>query len=239
MKRIAAIILTCTFVLSLAGCSAFENYEIKIVIPAGSEAEMVYSEEEVSPNENQITLWAGAGLGDTTVVLKPVGTGKEDNYIPTYITPGMPVKMDAEEGAWYQIGVSVQNPTEEDITVYVNAKDCTVRRGGNEVPDNLIRYEQGTNEEEGYAYLEYGDKRFVPYCAYEKKYLGDCIGYCDIPAEEYTDASRVYVFELKGYSSDEWIIEMPELDNCSEGMILREINAEDVPEGLVSEYEWN
>ena len=127
MKRITAIILTCTLVLSLVGCSAFENYEIKIVIPAGSKAEMVYSEEEVSPNLNHITLWAGAGLGDTTVVLKPVETGKKDDYIPTYITPGMPVKMDAEKGVWFQIGVSVQNPTEEDITVYVNAKDCTVR----------------------------------------------------------------------------------------------------------------
>ena len=113
---------------------------------------------------------------------------------------------------------------------------------GAKLPDNPIRYEQGINEEEGYAYLEYGDKRFIPYCAYEKKYLGDCIGYCDIFAVEYTDVSRadrVYVFEMKGYSSDEWIIEMQGLDNCNEGMILREINTEIIPEGMTSEYKWN
>lgn len=127
MKRIIAMVLVVFFMLLLAGCGASESHEIKIVIPAGSEADMVYSEEEISPNKSNITLWAGAGLGDTMVVLKPVETGKEGNYIPTYITPGMPVKMDTEKGVWFQIGVSVQNHTEEDITVYVNAKDCTVR----------------------------------------------------------------------------------------------------------------
>lgn len=53
------------------------------------------------------------------------------------------------------------------------------------------------------------------------------------------EASRVYIFELKGFSADEWIIETMALNNCNEGMILREINAIDIPDGLESEYEWN
>ena len=106
-----------------------------------------------------------------------------------------------------------------------------------QLPDNPIVYEQGTNGE--YVYFKYGEKIFVPYCPYESGYLGDCIGYCDIPADDYSDASKVYIFELKGYSSDEWIIETLALENCNEGMIFREVNTTNIPDGLASEYEWN
>ncbi len=39
----------------------------------------------------------------------------------------MPVKIQAPKNAWYRIGVSVDNPTDEDITVYVQARGVTVR----------------------------------------------------------------------------------------------------------------
>lgn len=107
-----------------------------------------------------------------------------------------------------------------------------------ELPDNPKVYEQRQNDEEGYAYLIYEDKIFVPYCPYESKYLGECIGYCDLSDPESAETDRIYICELKGYSSDEWIIDLLDI-NCSEGMILREINAEDIPDGLDSEYEWN
>ena len=107
------------------------------------------------------------------------------------------------------------------------------------LPEDSVVYVMGINEEEGYSYLTEESKIYIPYCAYKKEYQGDCIGYCDIPADEYTEASRVYIFELKGYSSDEWIIETLALDHCNEGMILREVNAVNIPDGLESEYEWN
>lgn len=113
---------------------------------------------------------------------------------------------------------------------------CGMRAG---LPDDPAVYEWGINKEEGHSYMEYGDKIYVPYCPYEARLLGDCIGYCDIPADEYVDASRVYIFELEGYSPGEWIVEMMELNNCREGMIFREVNAQEIPEGLVSVYEWN
>lgn len=103
--------------------------------------------------------------------------------------------------------------------------------------DNPVVFEQGVNEE--YAYLSADGRIYVPYCPFEQKYLGNCIGYCDISGDENTGASRLYIYELKGYSSEEWIIETLDLDNCNEGMILREINAVNIPEGLESEYEWN
>ena len=53
---------------------------------------------------------------------------KEENaYEPTYITPGLPVKMNVEKGAWFKIGVSVQNDTNTDQTVYVEVEDVVVR----------------------------------------------------------------------------------------------------------------
>lgn len=53
---------------------------------------------------------------------------KEENaYEPTYLTPGMPVEMDVEKGAWVKIGVAMQNPTDTDITVYVEVEGVEVR----------------------------------------------------------------------------------------------------------------
>lgn len=109
------------------------EYQIRITIPAGSTEEIVYqedffySDEEISPTGNKITLSLGEGVGDTEVVLKPIEVKEENAYEPTYITPGMPVKMDVEKGAWFQIGVNMQNPTEEDIDVYVSVQSVEVR----------------------------------------------------------------------------------------------------------------
>ena len=66
-------------------------------------------------------------MGDTEVVLKPIEVKEEKTYEPTYLTPGMPVEMDAEKGAWFKIGVSMQNPTDTDRIVYVEVEGVEVR----------------------------------------------------------------------------------------------------------------
>lgn len=110
-----------------------DSFEIRITIPAGTTREMiyqedfVYSDEEISPLGNKITISSGDGLGDTEVVLKPIEVTEENAYEPTYLTPGMPVEMDVEKGAWFKIGISMQNPTEEDIVVYVEVDGIEVR----------------------------------------------------------------------------------------------------------------
>ena len=102
-------------------------------MPAGSTEEIIYqehfaySDEEVSPIGNTITIYSGEGLGDTEVVLKPIEVKEENAYEPTYLTPGMPVEMDVEKGAWFKIGVNMQNPTDTDIVVYVEVKGVEVR----------------------------------------------------------------------------------------------------------------
>lgn len=115
------------------------SFNIGITVPAGSQEAVVYADEEISPLGKYITLTAGDGLGDTQVYLKPVEVKTETAYDePVNLTPGMPVKMEAEQGGWFQIGVSVQNDTDEDIVVYVNVKNVEVRIAGENTPEQWV-----------------------------------------------------------------------------------------------------
>ena len=133
------------------------EYQIRITIPAGSTAAFCYSDEEISPQRAVLTLANGDGLGDTEVILLPVEVQEENIYEPTYMTPGMPVKMDVEKGAWYKIGVNMQNPTTEDIDVYVSVKNVEIRisekddaGSENDVYGDIIA---GLGDEDTYAFL--------------------------------------------------------------------------------------
>lgn len=133
MKRLMVFVLAYVSILSLAGCGKNDTYQIGITIPARTTKEFlyqedfIYSEEEISPKGNNITISSGEGLGDTEVVLKPIEVREENAYEPTYLTPGMPVKMDVEKGAWFKIGVAVQNDTDTEKTVFVEVEGIEVR----------------------------------------------------------------------------------------------------------------
>ena len=122
-----------SMILALTGCGKNDTYKIKIVVPAGSTEEIVYqedfvySDEEISPIGNKITIYSGDGLGDTEVVLKPISVKEENAYEPTYLTPGMPVEMDVEKGAWFKVGINMQNNTDTDKIVYVEIEGVEVR----------------------------------------------------------------------------------------------------------------
>ena len=104
-----------------------DSYTLRIVVPAGSQEEFVYSHEEVSTIKNSIKIWSGDGLGDTEVLLSPVNETTETGYTATYLTHGMPVEFDAEKDTWFKIGVNMQNSTDEDIIVYVEVENVEVR----------------------------------------------------------------------------------------------------------------
>ena len=133
MKKFIPLILSLVCMFGLAGCGNNDTYKIRITVPAGSTEEIIYqedfaySDEEISPIGNTIIISSGNGLGDTEVVLKPIEVKEENAYEPTYLTPGMPVEMDAEKGAWFKIGVNMQNHTDTDIVVYVEVKGVEVR----------------------------------------------------------------------------------------------------------------
>ena len=61
--------------------------------------------------------------------MKPIEVKEENAYERTYLTPGMPVEMDVEKGAWFKIGISMNNDTDEDITFYVEVEGVEVRIG--------------------------------------------------------------------------------------------------------------
>ncbi len=129
MKKISIIVIfILILVLSLIGCNKKQTkFSIKIVIPAGSTEEYVYSHEEISPLKDTITISSGEGLGDTSIVLKTIDVKEKNAYEPIYLTPGMPIKMDVEKGGWFKVGINMQNPTNEDIIVYVDIQDIEVR----------------------------------------------------------------------------------------------------------------
>ena len=114
-----------------------DSYTLRIVVPAGSQEEFVYSDEEVSTIKNAIKIWSGDGLGDTEVLLSPVNKTTETGYTATYLTRGMPVEFDAEKDTWFKIGVNMQNPTDEDIIVYVEVENVAVRISDESTPDRM------------------------------------------------------------------------------------------------------
>lgn len=114
-----------------------DSYTLRIVVPAGSQEEFVYSDEEVSTIKNSIKIWSGDGLGDTEVLLSPVNKATETGYTATYLTHGMPVEFDAEKDTWFKVGVNMQNPTDEDIFVYVEVENVEVRISDESTPDSI------------------------------------------------------------------------------------------------------
>ena len=167
-----AAIVVCAIVAICYLTNPAKEYQIRITIPAGSETGFYYSDEEICPKRNTLTIAKGGHLGDTEVILLPVEVKEENAYDePIYITAVAPAKMDVEKGAWFKIGVNMQNPTAEDIDVYVTVRGVEVRiesktKGENDsngesaeeqnsvTPQNLERpQEPDANEDEVYEEL--------------------------------------------------------------------------------------
>ena len=119
------VMMCCLGILLLVGNE--KSYDIRITIPDGSTEDFIYSDEEISPIGKKIKISSGKGLGDTEVVLKTIEVKEENIYEPTYLTSGMPVEMEVEKNAWFKIGVNVQNPTDEDIDIYVTVTGVVLR----------------------------------------------------------------------------------------------------------------
>ena len=138
----AAVVLVILAVCFLTNTT--KEYQIRITIPAGSTEPVCYSDEEISPKGNTLIFYAGEGLGDTEIKLLPIEVREENAYDETtYITPGIPVKMDVEKGAWFKIGVNVQNSTDENKYVYISVRNVEVRiASSDEAKDSSLFSEQ-------------------------------------------------------------------------------------------------
>ena len=127
MKRLIVFILTLVCVWGLVGCSMQSDYAIKIVVPAGSQGEFVYSDEELSPHKSQLDIKSIDMPMDAEFVLKPIDATQENTYECTNFPKGEPMLIEVEKGAWYKIGIAMDNPTDEDIVVVFHVVNVKVR----------------------------------------------------------------------------------------------------------------
>ena len=127
MKKLIAFVLAFVCVVGLIGCGKNSRYKLRITIPAGSQEPFVYSDEEICPTGNKITISTGEGLSDTKVILMAVNELLSPGYVATDLAPGMPVKFDTDKGEWLKVGIAMQNPTDKDIIVYLEVEGVEVR----------------------------------------------------------------------------------------------------------------
>lgn len=140
MKKFIALILSVICVLGLAGCiGAQKSHTVEIIIPAGYEDafeftdkaifpdSFIYSEEEISPRRKTLTIKAGAGYDSTVVMLKPIDYKEENAYEPIVLTHDEPVTIDVEKGAWFKIGIAIENPSDVPIASSVVVENVEIR----------------------------------------------------------------------------------------------------------------
>lgn len=155
-------IIVCIIVAICFLTNPEEECRIKITIPAGSTAGFYYSDEEICPKRNTITIAKGGRLGDTEVILLPVEVKEENAYDePIYITAVAPAKMDVEKGAWFKIGVKMQNHTAEDIDVYVTVRGVEVRIASEDSGDLAELDGTDSNQESGLTNQKEAEKNAV------------------------------------------------------------------------------
>ena len=133
-KVIAAImLLVLAVVFAWFSWGQGETYTIHVTVPAGTMDEFVYiedfiySDEEISPQKNRLELKAINIPDRTEVVLKPIEVTEENAYERTFLDNGQPLLIDVEKGAWFKIGIALQNPSDEDIVVGITVENVKVR----------------------------------------------------------------------------------------------------------------
>ena len=133
MKKTIALVLALVCILSWFIWGQGETYTIHVTVPAGTMDEFVYiedfiySDEEISPQKNQLTLKSIDVPDRTEFVLKPIEVTEENAYERTYFNKGEPLLIDVEKGAWFKIGIALQNPTDEDIVVGITVENVKIR----------------------------------------------------------------------------------------------------------------
>lgn len=127
MKKLIVFVLALVCVLGLAGCAMQSEHAIRIVVPAGSQGEFIYSDEEISSRKSRLEIKSIDMPEDAEFVLKPADTTQENTYECTNFPKGQPMLVDVEKGTWYKIGIAMENPTDEDIVVVFHVVNVKVR----------------------------------------------------------------------------------------------------------------
>lgn len=126
MKRLIALLLMLSCVLGFAGCDAKTN-SFRIIIPAGSQGEFIYSDAELLPRQNHLVIQALDIPEDAQFVLMPIDVTQENAFQCTNFPNAEPMRIEAEKGVWYKIGIAVQNLADKDIIIIFNVENAKVR----------------------------------------------------------------------------------------------------------------
>ena len=140
MKKMMAFVFALTCMLSLISCGGRgKSHTIEFTIPAGyndafafsdeaiSPDAFIYSEEEISPKRKTLTIKAGAGYSSIPIILKPIDYREENACEPILLTHDKPVTIDVEKGAWFKIGVAIDNPADVPIAASIVVEDVDIR----------------------------------------------------------------------------------------------------------------
>ena len=87
----------------------------------------MYSEEEISSRKSRLEIKSIDMPEDAEFVLRSVGETQENVYECTNFPKGEPMLIDVEKGAWYKIGIAMENPTAEDIIVVFHVVGLKIR----------------------------------------------------------------------------------------------------------------
>lgn len=125
-KAMFAMILL--FAVLAAGCSDSGSICVKIPVSQETDGGFIYSQCSLSFSAKKVTVRTQKGIGDTEVVLLPVGGNAKREYKPSYLTPGMSVTIETETGVTYKIGVRISKDSAVGEAVYLNIRggDITV-----------------------------------------------------------------------------------------------------------------
>jgi hypothetical protein len=124
MKKVLAMVLVVMSLLLLASCGNHESYKIQFTIPAGSSETFVFSDQEISPKSNTITLST-----NTAVVVKLSQVREENSYelVTKQLVPETAFEIPVEKNTWYKIGVTIESPSDVDTVVSVEIDGVEVR----------------------------------------------------------------------------------------------------------------
>ncbi len=124
MKRIWLLVVTLVLLLGLNGCG--KEHDIRIQVPAGQQEEFVFSDTQIRPKGNKITIRQTEHFGDCEVVIRRVT--EDGNVVQrNYLTPGISTKLECEKNIWYNIGIHWNNPSTEPQEVGLTVSGVEVQ----------------------------------------------------------------------------------------------------------------
>lgn len=116
------------------------TYSIDVVMPSGYDYNQ--SDEEFSPIRNKLTITLDEGQENTTICLIPTEAKTETEYDePITLTAGVPVTLEVEKNAWFELGVILNEKVSRDVRFSFTLKNVNVRIATHPVEETQLENE--------------------------------------------------------------------------------------------------